>query len=246
MKKIIWLSILLSFFFGKMTAQIQPPFLDLESKWVDSVLTSLSPDERLAQLFMIAAWSNKDMKHVRQIDSLISKYNFGCLIFMQGGPVRQTKLANYYQSKAKTPLLMSIDGEFGLAMRLDSTTQYPRQMTLAAMQNDSLIYYMGRQIARECKAVGIHVNFAPVIDINNNPNNPVISMRSFGEDKTAVAKKSYLYMKGMQDEHVLACAKHFPGHGDTDKDSHKTLPVINHSYERMDSLELYPFKYLME
>jgi len=246
MKKIISLSILLSFFFGKIAAQIQPPFLDLESKWVDSVYASLNTDERLAQLFMIAAWSNKDMKHVRQIDSLVSKYNIGGLIFMQGGPVRQTKLANYYQTRAKTPLLMSIDGEFGLAMRLDSTTQYPRQMTLAAMQNDSLIYYMGRQIARECKAIGIHVNFAPVVDINNNPNNPVISMRSFGEDKTAVAKKSYLYMKGLQDEHVLACAKHFPGHGDTDKDSHKTLPTVPYSLERLDTLELFPFKYLFE
>src|ERR1700756_3049008 len=223
MKKIIWLSILLSFFFGKMTAQIQSPFLDLESKWVDSVYASLSPDERLAQLFMIAAWSNKDMKHVRQIDELITKYNIGGLIFMQGGPSRQAKLVNYYQSKAKTPLLMAIDGEFGLAMRLDSMPQYPRQMTLSAMQNDSMIYYMGRQIARECKSVGIHVNFAPVVDINNNPNNPVISMRSFGEDKTAVAKKSYLYMKGLQDEHVLAFAKNFSGHGDTDKDSPKKL-----------------------
>lgn len=246
MKKIISLSILLSFFFGKITAQIKPPFVNVETKWVDSVFASLSPDERLAQLFMIAAWSNKDMKHVRQIDSLVTKYNIGGLIFMQGGPVRQTKLINYYQTKAKTPLLMSIDGEFGLAMRLDSTTQYPRQMTLAAMQNDSLIYYMGRQIARECKAVGIHVNFAPVVDVNNNPNNPVISMRSFGEDKTAVAKKSYLYMKGLQDEHVLACAKHFPGHGDTDKDSHKTLPTVPYSLERLDTLELFPFKYLFD
>lgn len=223
-----------------------PEFLGLESKWVDSVHASLTPDERIAQLFMVAAWSNKDMKHVRQIDTLISKYNIGGLIFMQGGPYRQAQLVNYYQTRAKTPILMAIDGEFGLAMRLDSTAQYPRQMTLAAMQDDSLIYYMGRQIGRECRSVGIHVNFAPVVDINNNPDNPVISMRSFGEDKTAVARKSYLYMKGLQDERVLACAKHFPGHGDTDKDSHKTLPVISHSAERIDSLELYPFRYLME
>lgn len=224
----------------------QPDFMKNEVKWVDSVFTSLSAEQRLAQLFMVAAWSNKDMKHVRQIDSLVSKYNIGGLIFMQGGPYRQAKLVNYYQSRAQTPLLMAIDGEFGLAMRLDSTPQYPRQMTLAAMQNDSMIYYMGRQIARECKNVGIHVNFAPVVDVNNNPENPVISMRSFGEDKTAVARKSYLYMKGLQDEHVLACAKHFPGHGDTDKDSHKTLPVLNHSATRMDTLELFPFRYLME
>jgi beta-glucosidase-like glycosyl hydrolase/CubicO group peptidase (beta-lactamase class C family) len=232
--------------FARSFGQSPPPFLSEESKWVDSVYASFTPDERLAQLFMVAAWSNRDMKHVRQIDELITQYNIGGLIFMQGGPARQAKLVNYYQSRAKTPLLMAIDGEFGLAMRLDSMPQYPRQMTLAAMQQDSMIYYMGRQIARECRSVGIHVNFAPVVDVNNNPDNPVISMRSFGEDKTAVAKKSYLYMKGLQDEHVLACAKHFPGHGDTDKDSHKTLPIINHSAERIDTLELYPFKYLME
>jgi len=237
---------LLSAFCCKLSFAQGPEFLKLESKWVDSVYASLSPDQRLAQLFMVAAWSNRDMKHVRQIDTLVTKYNIGGLIFMQGGPYRQAKLVNYYQSKAKTPILMAIDGEFGLAMRLDSTPQYPRQMTLAAMQDDSMIYYMGRQIARECRSVGIHVNFAPVVDVNNNPANPVISMRSFGEDKTAVAKKSYLYMKGLQDERVLACAKHFPGHGDTDKDSHKTLPVISHSALRMDSLELYPFKYLIE
>lgn len=244
--KKIFLSASLFLFCAPRLLSQAPEFLGLESKWVDSVQASLTPDERIAQLFMVAAWSNKDMKHVRQIDSLVTKYNIGGLIFMQGGPFRQAKLVNYYQSKAKTPILMAIDGEFGLAMRLDSTPQYPRQMTLAAMEDDSMIYYMGRQIARECRSVGIHVNFAPVVDVNNNPENPVISMRSFGEDKMLVAKKSYLYMKGLQDERVLACAKHFPGHGDTDKDSHKTLPTISHTAERIDSLELYPFKYLME
>lgn len=245
-KKTLLITFLFAFCCKNTHAQEQPGFLQLESKWVDSVFASLTPDQRLAQLFMVAAWSNKDMKHVRQIDTLVTKYNIGGLIFMQGGPYRQAKLVNYYQSKAQTPILMAIDGEFGLAMRLDSTPQYPRQMTLAAMQNDSMIYYMGRQIARECRNVGIHVNFAPVVDVNNNPENPVISMRSFGEDKTSVAKKAYLYMKGLQDERVLACAKHFPGHGDTDKDSHKTLPVLNHSAMRMDTMELFPFKYLIE
>jgi len=244
-KKFLLITLFFAFCCGRTLGQ-GPAFLGLESKWVDSVYASLTPDQRIAQLFMVAAWSNKDMKHVRYIDTLVSKYNIGGLIFMQGGPYRQAKLVNYYQTKAQTPLLMAIDGEFGLAMRLDSTPQYPRQMTLAAMQNDSMIYYMGRQIGRECRNVGIHVNFAPVVDINNNPENPVISMRSFGEDKTAVAQKSYLYMKGLQDERVLACAKHFPGHGDTDKDSHKTLPVISHPAARIDSLELYPFKYLIE
>ncbi|HEY1040338.1 MAG TPA: glycoside hydrolase family 3 N-terminal domain-containing protein [Bacteroidia bacterium] len=228
----------------KETKDTPPPFWAVESKWVDSVFESLSPDERIAQLFMVAAYSNKDNKHVREIRELIQKYNIGGLIFMQGGPVREAKLNNYYQSKAKTPLLISIDGEWGLAMRLDSTPQYPRQMTLGAIQNDSLIYQMGKQIAEECKLMGIHVNFAPVADVNNNPENPVISVRSFGEDKYMVAKKAYMYMAGMQDNGVMASGKHFPGHGDTDSDSHKTLPTIPHSTERLDSLELYPFKEL--
>ena len=143
-------------------------------------------------------------------------------------------------------MLYSIDGEWGLAMRLDSTIRYPKQMTLGAIQNDSLIYLMGRQIAKECKRIGLHVNFAPVADVNNNPLNPVIGMRSFGENKYKVAHKAYMYMQGMQDEKVMANGKHFPGHGDTDSDSHKTLPYIAHSKERLHSLELYPFQYLFD
>ena len=223
-----------------------PDFISIQNKWVDSVFSSLSPKERLGQLFMVAAYSNKDLKHVKEIKELIVNYNIGGLIWMQGGPLRQGQIANYYQSIAKTPLLYSIDGEWGLAMRLDSTPRYPKQMTLGAIQNDSLIYQMGRQIARECKRLGIHVNFAPVADVNNNPLNPVIGMRSFGEDKYKVAQKAYMYMQGLQDEHVMANGKHFPGHGDTDSDSHKTLPLIPHSRQRLDSLELYPFQYLFD
>lgn len=222
------------------------PFWATEEKWVDSVLASLSPDERIGQLFMVPAYSNRDLKHVREVHELIEKYRIGGLIFMQGGPVREAKLANYYQTLAKTPLLMAIDGEWGLAMRLDSTPHYPRQMTLGAIQNDSLIYQMGKQIAKECTRMGLQVNFAPVADVNNNPENPVISVRSFGEDKYAVARKAYMYMAGMQDNGVLANGKHFPGHGDTDSDSHKTLPTIKHNAARMDTLELYPFRYLFE
>jgi beta-glucosidase-like glycosyl hydrolase/CubicO group peptidase (beta-lactamase class C family) len=236
--------LLLMAFVSGQQPKSDPDFLSSESRWVDSVFTSLNPDQRLAQLFMVAAYSNKDMKHVAEIRQLIENYNIGGLIFMQGGPVREAKLNNYYQSKAKTPLLISIDGEWGLAMRLDSTPKYPRQMTLGAIKNDSLIYQMGKQIARECKRMGIHVNFAPVADVNNNPLNPVIGMRSFGENKFNVANKAVMYMKGLQAEGVMANGKHFPGHGDTDSDSHKTLPVISASRERMDSLELYPFKQL--
>lgn len=223
-----------------------PDFLSSQNKWVDSVFNSLNPNQRIAQLFMVAAYSNKDLKHAKEIKDLVVNYNIGGLIWMQGGPVRHGKLANYYQSVAKTPLLYSIDGEWGLAMRLDSTIRYPKQMTLGAIQNDSLIYLMGRQIAKECKRIGLHVNFAPVADVNNNPLNPVIGMRSFGENKYKVAQKAYMYMQGMQDEKVMANGKHFPGHGDTDSDSHKTLPYIAHSKERLDSLELYPFQYLFD
>lgn len=217
-----------------------------QERWVDSVFNSLTPDQQLGQLFMVAAYSNKDMKHVKEIHELIDKYNIGGLIWMQGGPVKQGKLANYYQHISKTPLLYSIDGEWGLAMRLDSVPRYPKQMTLGAIQNDSLIYYMGKQIAKECKRIGLHVNFAPVADVNNNPSNPVIGMRSFGENKYKVAQKAYMYMAGMQDERIMANGKHFPGHGDTDVDSHKGLPVINHPVDRLDSLELYPFQYLFD
>lgn len=241
----ISVALCLSFSFYKPKNEV-PAFLQSESKWVDSVFNVLSNEERIAQLFMIAAYSNKDMKHVAETREVIQKYNIGGLIMMQGSPMKHAKLINYYQGLAKTPLLMSIDGEWGLSMRIDSTPRYPKQMALGAIQNDSLIYLMGKQIARECKRVGIHVNFAPVADVNNNPNNPVIGIRSFGENKYKVAQKAYMYMKGMQDEGVMANGKHFPGHGDTDKDSHKTLPFISHNRERLDSIELYPFRYLFE
>ena len=214
--------------------------------WADSVYKSLTPDERLGQLFMVAAWSNKDQKHKEEIEKLICDYHIGGIMFMQGGPYREAMLCNNYQALSKTPLLVSMDAEWGLAMRIDSVAKYPKQMTLGAIQNDSLVYQMGVQIARECKRLGIQVNFAPVVDINSNPDNPVIGYRSFGEDKYNVARKGTAYMKGMQSLNVLSNAKHFPGHGDTDVDSHKALPIINHSRERMDSLELYPFKELIK
>jgi beta-glucosidase-like glycosyl hydrolase/CubicO group peptidase (beta-lactamase class C family) len=195
---------------------------------------------------MIAAYSNKDLKHVKEMQGLIETYNIGGLIWMQGGPVREGRLANFYQTLAKTPLLYSMDAEWGLSMRLDSTQRYPRQMTLGAIRNDSLIYYMGKQVAYDCKRLGLHINFAPDADVNNNPANPVIGMRSFGEDKYKVAQKAYMYMLGMQSEHILANGKHFPGHGDTDSDSHTSLPMISQSRQRLDSLELYPFRYLFE
>jgi beta-N-acetylhexosaminidase len=221
-----------------------PPFYMANTRWADSVFKTLTPDERIAQLFMVAAYSNKDRTHVKEIKKLVDEYKIGGLIFFQGGPLRQAMLSNCYQSCVKVPLLMSMDAEWGLAMRLDSTTKFPRQMTLGAIQNDTLIYEMGAEIARQCKRLGMQINFAPVVDINNNPLNPVISNRSFGENKFNVTHKALMYMKGMQDNGVLATAKHFPGHGDTDSDSHKTLPTVKSSRQRLDTLELYPFKEL--
>lgn len=230
--------------------EIQPPFIQggKATVWVDQIFNSLTEEERIAQLFMVAAYSNRDINHTKAIDNLIKNYKIGGLIFFQGGPIRQANLTNRYQKESKVPLLISIDGEWGLAMRLDSTMKFPKQMTLGAIQDTSeqLIYEMGEQIAEQCKAMGIHVNLAPVSDVNNNPKNPIISYRSFGENKYTVARKSLAYMKGMQDHGVMANAKHFPGHGDTDSDSHKTLPIINHTKKRLDSLELYPFKHLID
>lgn len=223
----------------------KPAFLTVKSNWADSVFKSLTPEQRIAQLFMVAAYSNKDINHVNKIDQLVRDYKIGGLIFFKGSPIKQADLTNRYQKNAKTPLFIAIDGEWGLSMRLDSTVKYPRQMLLGAVQNDDLIYEMGQQIGDQCQRMGIHINFAPVIDVNNNANNPVINNRSFGEDKEIVAKLGLAYMRGMQEKNVLACGKHFPGHGDTDKDSHKALPVIPHSFARLDSLELYPFKQLI-
>ena len=226
-------------------AKQDPPFYSVDTRWADSVFKSLTKDERIAQLFMVAAYSNKDKTHVKEIKKLVDQYKIGGLIFFQGGPLRQAKLTNSYQFCSKVPLFIAIDAEWGLAMRLDSTTKFPRQMTLGAIQNDTLIYEMGAEIARQCTRIGMQINFAPVVDVNNNPLNPVISNRSFGENKYNVTSKAAMYMKGMQDNGVLANAKHFPGHGDTDSDSHKTLPTVNSSRARLDTLELYPFKELI-
>ncbi|MBK6266633.1 serine hydrolase [Marivirga sp. S37H4] len=217
-----------------------------QKKWVDNIYESMTLDEKIGQLFMVAAYSNKGEEHVENLSLLIEKYHIGGLIFFQGGPGREIEMTNKLQAKSKLPLWIGMDAEWGLGMRLDSTMNFPKQMTLGAIQNDSLIYQMGAEIARQAKVVGVHVNFAPVVDVNNNIKNPVIGFRSFGEDKENVAKKGIAYMNGLEDHGVFANAKHFPGHGDTGSDSHLTLPVINHSKERINNLELYPFKQLID
>ncbi len=214
--------------------------------WVDSVYNILTEDERIGQLFMIDVWSMRDSAHFKNVESLIKDYKVGGLIFFKGYPYRQATLTNLYQRLSKVPLLIGIDGEWGLSMRLDSTPTYPRQMVLGASANPDLVYEMGLSIGAQCKRMGIHFNFAPDIDVNNNANNPVINDRSFGENKYTVAKLGAAYAKGLQDMHIIASAKHFPGHGDTETDSHYALPVIKADRKRLDSLELFPFKKLIE
>ena len=229
------------------TTAKEPPFLKYtNSAWVDSIMKTLTPDERIAQLIMVAAYSNRGEDHKKELLKLIEEQKIGGLIFFQGDPASQVALMNRYQESAEVPLLGAMDAEWGLGMRLDNTISYPFQMALGAIQDNALIYKMGQEVARQLKRTGLHGNFAPVVDVNNNPNNPVINYRSFGENKYNVAEKAIAYMNGMQESSLLVTAKHFPGHGDTDTDSHYALPQINHSRARLDSLELYPFRKIIE
>ncbi|GAA5221762.1 glycoside hydrolase family 3 N-terminal domain-containing protein [Membranihabitans marinus] len=203
---------------------------------------NMSLEQKIGQLFMIRAHSDKGQDHVESISQQIKKYKIGGLCFFQGSPEKQIPLVNKFQSEADIPLFVSMDAEWGPAMRFkEDVVNYPRQLLLGAIQDNDLIYNLGQEIGRQLKLIGVNINFAPVVDINNNPLNPVINDRSFGEDKFNVTAKGYMYMKGMQDNGILACAKHFPGHGDTDTDSHKDLPVINHDLARLKNIELYPF-----
>lgn len=219
-----------------------------ENEWVNKTFNAMSEDERIGQLFMIRAHSNKGVEHEKAVERLIKDYHVGGLCFFQGTPEKQVELTNRYQALApKVPLMISMDAEWGLGMRFKKDAlSYPKQLMLGAIQDNTLIYDMGKQIANELRRVGVHINFAPVVDVNNNPNNPVINTRSFGEDRYNVTTKGYMYMKGMQDNKVMACAKHFPGHGDTDVDSHLDLPQILHNRERLDSIEMFPFQVLSE
>lgn len=220
--------------------------IDHRAIWVDSIYSNMSLHEKVGQLFMVAAYSNRDNAHVDSVQKLIAEQHIGGLIFFQGGPVRQANLTNQYQAISKTPLFIGIDGEWGLNMRLDSTSRYPYNMTLGAIKDNEIVEQIGRQIGKDCNRMGIHINFAPVVDINTNSKNPVIGVRSFGEDKINVTEKAVAFTQGMQSTGVLGSAKHFPGHGDTDTDSHKTLPTVSFSKERIDSIELYPYKTLIE
>ena len=219
---------------------------EIGKSWADSVYNSLSEDERIAQLFWIAIENPENKTLFERNKNLIEKYKPGGILLFRMSPQKAREVIDEFQTISKTPLVVSIDGENGLAMRFPDVVEFPRAMTLGAIKDDNLIFQLGVEIAKQCQLVGIHVNMAPVADINSNPKNPVIGVRSYGENPENVARKSTLYMQGLQHGGVMAVAKHFPGHGDTDTDSHETLPIINHDRERLDTVEFTPFKSLID
>ena len=242
---------LISVLFSSANAQQINPLLvenDLinQQKWVDSIYGNMSLQEKVGQLFMVDIYSSDPPAKVNKVKSLIENQYIGGVIFSKGGPKQQAKLNNEFQELSGIPLMMAMDAEWGLAMRLDSTYAFPWNMTLGAIQDNQIVEKVGKRIGEHVRRLGMHINFGPVVDINTNPKNPIIGNRSFGEDKVNVTEKAMAFMKGMQSAGIMANAKHFPGHGDTDSDSHKTLPTIHFSKERIDSIELYPYKRLIE
>lgn len=250
-------SLIFSLSFGAM-----PDYENVSGDWARATLKSLTLREKIGQLFMVAAISSPEQKEEalassllkcpyrmdqEYIEYLIREYNVGGVIFLyKSTPEKQIDLTNRYQALSKTPLLIGQDCEWGLSMRLEGAIQFPRNVYLGAMKNKQLIYALGNEIGRQCKAIGVHINFAPVVDVNTNPKNPVIGSRSFGDDPVHVAQAGLLMMRGLQDAGVMACAKHFPGHGDTSVDSHFALPVVPHDRERLNSVELVPFRCLID
>ncbi|ALM06770.1 beta-N-acetylglucosaminidase [Sediminicola sp. YIK13] len=247
--KFVFHILFLSFFIGSSVQGQQDPLVSKDSldqaQWVNDVYQSMTLDEKMGQLFMMSVASDQAKSGTDQIKKMIEEHKIGGVIFSTGGPVRQAKLTNEYQAASKIPLLIGMDAEWGLAMRLDSTYAFPWNMTLGAIKDTSVVAKVGRQIGLHAKRMGVHINFAPDIDININPNNPIIGNRSFGEDRDNVALKGIAFMKGMESAGVLASGKHFPGHGDTATDSHKALPILEFTADRLDSIELYPFKKLI-
>ncbi|MFC4220529.1 glycoside hydrolase family 3 N-terminal domain-containing protein [Flagellimonas marina] len=218
----------------------------VQANWVKGQYNRMTLEERIGQLFMVSIASNQDQASKDRVKKLIEDEGIGGVIFLAGGPVQQAKLTNEYQAASKIPLLIGSDAEWGMAMRLDSTYAFPWNMTLGAIQDNAIVEKVGYQIGKHAKRLGVHINFAPDLDVNNNPQNPIIGNRSFGEDPKNVAEKGIAFVKGMEKAGVLSCGKHFPGHGDTATDSHKALPIINSTREQLDSIELYPFKRAME
>ncbi|MFT4032831.1 MAG: glycoside hydrolase family 3 N-terminal domain-containing protein [Siphonobacter sp.] len=227
---------------------VSPPeehSLAMAQRWADSTLSNMTLDEKIGQFFVLGTYSNRYESYYATIDRFIRDYHIGGLLFFQGNPVSQAELTNRYQALSRIPLLISLDAENGLGMRLDNGTSFPYQMTLGAIQDNDLIYQMGKEIGRQCRRIGVEMNFAPVVDVNSNPLNPIIGYRSFGENPANVTAKGLAYSRGLRDANVLACAKHFPGHGDTQSDSHQTLPKVWHDTSRLNELELPPFRALI-
>lgn len=218
---------------------------DAETRWVDSVYNSLTLEQRVAQLICMRA-NQPDKPYYEEVAQYIQRYNIGGVCFFRNDEILQVEQTNAWQALAQTPLMVSIDAEWGLAMRLRKTVAYPFQMTLGAISDNELIYLMGQQVAEQCHRMGVHVNFAPVADVNSNAKNPVIGVRSFGEDPKNVGEKAAAYALGMQSKGLITSMKHFPGHGNTDTDSHLTLPTVTRSYEEVKDIELAPFRYLIE
>ncbi len=217
-----------------------------QQNWVDAQYNAMTLEERIGQLFMVMATSNQNREASDKIKQLITEHHIGGVVFSRGGPVRQANLTNEFQEASKTPLLVGLDAEWGLAMRLDSTHAFPWNMTLGAIKDSCIVEKVGFQIGKHAKRLGVHINFAPDIDVNNNPQNPIIGNRSFGEDPKSVAQKGIAFMDGMERAGILSCGKHFPGHGDTATDSHKSLPIIASTKQRLDTVELLPFKSLID
>ena len=244
----IFLILFLSPFIG--FSQLNDPLLDYDyisqEKWVDSIYNNLSLEEKIGQLFVVWASPDKGEDHYKEIKRMITKNKIGGIIFSLGSPNSHIDWLNSFQDLSDIPLLISMDAEWGVAMRLDSVQPFPWNMTLGAIQDNQLIQKIGYRIGQQAKRLGIHMNFSPVVDINTNPNNPIIGNRSFGENKINVTNKSLSMMKGLEEAGILTSAKHFPGHGDTSQDSHKVLPKINFSKQRIDSIELFPYKQLIK
>ncbi|OCK52995.1 glycoside hydrolase [Chryseobacterium sp. CBo1] len=251
MKKLVFnFLLIIAFSASDLSAQYQPKDIsrsDIKkaNQWVDQTYNSLSQDEKLGQLFIVALYTNKDDNHINQVRNIVTNDKIGGLILMQDDAAREINLVNEFQQKSKVPLMIGMDAEWGLYQRINTAHKFPWAMTLGAIQDKDLIYQMAAKIAEDCKRMGINWDFAPVVDVNTNPNNPIIGNRSFGSEVSNVTQSALSYANGLQDNNILAAIKHFPGHGDTSTDSHLDLPVVSHSLERLNKIEIAPFKALM-
>ncbi|CAM3069244.1 glycoside hydrolase family 3 protein [Chryseobacterium flavum] len=252
MKKILYTSLFIAALVSpKINAQYQPKNISAEDfkkaqQWTDRTYNSLSQDEKLGQLFIVALYTNKGEDYINQVRNIITNDKIGGLILMQDDAAREINLVNEFQQKSKVPLMIGMDAEWGLFQRIATAHKFPWAMTLGAIQDKNLIYQMAAKIAEDCHRMGINWDFAPVVDVNTNPDNPIIGNRSFGSEVDNVISSALSYSNGLQDHNILAAIKHFPGHGDTSTDSHLDLPVVSHNLDRLNSVELAPFKALMD